>query len=413
MTDVQFFIEKYRALVETRIGWGKSDDWQSQDFENLSGEIFKKTGVLLSASTLKRIWGKVRYNSTPNLATLDALARFADFPNWRSFCHSQEEEIAVTPEEPKVTKRNYRIPLLVVIAIAALTLIAFVLQQQSVKTLRYSKILFSSKPVTSGIPNTVIFEYDASGSNADSIFIQQNWDERRRFRVDKNRHEYASTYYLPGYYRAKLVLDDSVVKEHDLLIESDWIGVLEKEPIPAYLPRELYMKDGRMGLEETDLNIDPKDYRNEPPIFLLSRVSRDMEVPSENFELSVLLQNTFTRVSAPCREASVMLLGTGGVIRIPMSAPGCVGDLLLRLGDRAIAGNTHNLSGFGVDFNRPVQLMCAASSGEINISLNDSPVFRDKFPKGIGRIVGVRIAFTGSGTVRHFRLSRFLKPAKQ
>ncbi|PWG81398.1 hypothetical protein [Pararcticibacter amylolyticus] len=408
MTDTQFFIEKYRTLVETRIGWGKSDNWQSQDFETLSGEIFKKTGVLLSASTLKRIWGKVRYNSTPNLATLDALARFVDFPNWRSFCHWQEEATAAL-EEPKVTNRKYRIPLLVTVVTIVLTLIAFILQRQSVKTLRYSNIRFSSKPVTNGIPNTVIFKYDATRSNADSVFIQQNWDKRRRFRVDKNRHEYSSTYYLPGYYRAKLVLDDSVVKEHDLLIESDWIGVLQKEPIPGYLPRELYMKDGSMGLEEADVNIGPKDYQNEPPVFLLSRVAKDMEVPSEAFELSMLLQNTFTRVSAPCRQASVMLLGTGGVIRIPMSAPGCVGDLLLLLGDRAIDGKTHNLSGFGVDFNKPVQLRCAVSSAEIGISLNGTLVFRDKFPKGIGRIVGVRIAFTGSGTVSNFKLSSLRK----
>ncbi len=404
MTDTQFFIEKYRTLVEIRIGWGKSENWQSQDFETLSGEIFKKTGVLLSASTLKRIWGKVKYNSTPNLATLDALARFVDFPNWRSFCQWQEGTTAAL-EEPKVTKKKYKIPLLVTVATITLTLIAFVLQRLSVKTLRYSNIRFSSKPVTSGIPNTVIFEYDAAMSNADSVFIQQNWDKRRRFKVDKNRHEYSSTYYLPGYYRAKLVLDDSVVKEHDLLIESDWIGVLQKEPIPSYLPRELYMKDDWMGLKEADLNTGSKDYQNEPPVFLLSRVAKDMEVPSEAFELSMLLQNTFTRVSAPCRQASVMLLGTGGVIRIPMSAPGCVGDLLLLLGDRAIDGKTHNLSGFGVDFNKPVQLRCAASSAEIGISLNGTLVFRDKFPKGIGRIVGVRIAFTGSGTVRDFKLS--------
>ncbi|MDQ1089571.1 hypothetical protein [Siphonobacter sp. SORGH_AS_1065] len=402
MTDIQIFILKYRALVESKIGWRKSTDWQSQDFETLSEEIFKKTGVLLSPSTLKRIWGKVKYNSTPNLATLDALAQFVDFPNWRSFCSAQEEKTDPKPKERK--KRGYRITLLVVAAVVALALIGFVLQKQFGRTLTYRHTRFSSQPVTQGVPNTVLFEYDASDSNADSVFIQQSWDERRRFKVDKHKHEYASTYYLPVYYRAKLVLNDSVVKEHDLFIESDWIGVLDKDPMPIYLPRELYFKAGGLGLEEADLIMDSKDYNQEVPTFVLTRVDKDMGIESENFELTMALQNTFTQVSAPCRQASVMLLGTGGVIEIPLSAPGCVGDLLLRLGEEEIAGNTHNLSSFGVDFTKAVQLKCMASAGVLTISLNEKLAFKGKFSKGIGRIVGVRIAFKGSGIVRNFKL---------
>lgn len=404
MTDIHFFIEKYKTLIESRIGWGKSHDWQSQDFETLSAEIFTKTGVLLSASTLKRIWGKVKYTSIPNLTTLDTLAQFADFPSWRAFCNAQEQR--AEPETLNPKKRSYRAPFLLIGIVSLLAMIGLAIQKKASKPLVYKNIRFSSQPVTSGIPNTVIFKYEAEDSNADSVFIQQNWDERRRFKVDKDKNEYASTYYLPGYYRAKLVLNDSVVNEHDIFIESDWIGVLDKKPIPIYLPEELYRKEDWLGIRKEDLSTDTGDYQSEVPTFVLTRVDKDMDVPSESFEMSMVLQNTFTGVRVPCRGASVMLLGTGGVIRVPLSSSGCVGDLHLILGTEEIAGNTRNLSDLGVDFEKPVELKCTVSAGLIRISLDGRIVFKEKFPGGIGRIVGTRISFEGSGRIRDFKLRK-------
>ena len=222
MDDNQPLIEKCKLLVEQRLGWGSSANWQHQDFENLSDQVFEATGVVLSASTLKRIWGKVQYNSKPNLSTLDALARFIGFANWRTFTAS-----AAVPPEPAapvlpVKRRSFPKMVFVLLLLAiAFLFIGFIFLYKPVKQLQYDQVRFSSQPVTLGVPNTVVFEYDATHSNADSVFIQQSWDPKRRFKVNKNLHTYTSTYYMPGYYKAKLILNNSIVKEHDLYIESD------------------------------------------------------------------------------------------------------------------------------------------------------------------------------------------------
>jgi hypothetical protein len=74
-----------RQLIEQMLNWGDSNIWGNDDFEQLSQQIFDKTRVQLSVSTLKRIWGKVRYESFPNAATLNALAQFLDYTSWRDF----------------------------------------------------------------------------------------------------------------------------------------------------------------------------------------------------------------------------------------------------------------------------------------------------------------------------------------
>ncbi len=76
-------------LIEAKLRWGPSEQWSRTDFEALQERILLETGVNLSTSTLRRVWGKVRYQSAPQLATLNALARFAHFENWREFVSGQ------------------------------------------------------------------------------------------------------------------------------------------------------------------------------------------------------------------------------------------------------------------------------------------------------------------------------------
>lgn len=56
------------------------------DYELLSFVIEHETGDLISSSTLKRLWGYVRYASLPRIATLDTLSRYIGFRDFKSYC---------------------------------------------------------------------------------------------------------------------------------------------------------------------------------------------------------------------------------------------------------------------------------------------------------------------------------------
>jgi hypothetical protein len=85
MNRAEFLIEKTIKLYESKTGWGDSDEWTNQDFVVLSQKIQERTGEPLSYVTLKRVWGKVKYDSLPNTHTLDTLVQFLDYENWRDF----------------------------------------------------------------------------------------------------------------------------------------------------------------------------------------------------------------------------------------------------------------------------------------------------------------------------------------
>ena len=85
MNTGDFLIEKTIKLYESNTGWGDSGEWTNQDFVILSEKIQQRTGVSLSHVTLKRIWGKVKYDSLPSTHTLNTLVQFLGYECWRDF----------------------------------------------------------------------------------------------------------------------------------------------------------------------------------------------------------------------------------------------------------------------------------------------------------------------------------------
>jgi hypothetical protein len=105
MNTVELLIEKTIKLYESHTGWGDSDDWTNQDFVTLSEKIQERTGAALSHVTLKRIWGKVKYDSLPNTHTLNTLVQFLGYENWRDF-RSQNGNATASAITPKQIKGN-------------------------------------------------------------------------------------------------------------------------------------------------------------------------------------------------------------------------------------------------------------------------------------------------------------------
>ena len=56
----------------------------SRHFNLLRDKIYEKTGVLLSATTLKRLWGYLDEPTKPSRHTLDTLSRYAGWNGWNA-----------------------------------------------------------------------------------------------------------------------------------------------------------------------------------------------------------------------------------------------------------------------------------------------------------------------------------------
>lgn len=396
-----------RSRIEQNLNWGASSEWTNSDFELLSEKIYEKTQVRLSISTLKRIWGKVKYDNSPTAATLNALAHYIGYSSWRDF--ESEQTRSSTPEitpttvnvPPKKTRfqlPRYAISIILLIA-AGIGAISFLIKGKPKESVPTGVAKFKAHPVTDDLPNSVVFDYDVTGFQADSVLIQQNWDPRRRKRVSPTGKQHTSIYYQPGYFQAKLLVNDSIVKEDIVFITTKgWRGIVDDNPVPIYLSDQNIRLNGHLGVTSKTLR-----EKLGTPVFnqrytTLHNV-RDFGVDVDNFDFEATLRNLSTPEESVCRMIAVMLLTTDGALYVPLSTKGCISQLTLLTPSGSRSGEENDFSALGCDFRQLEKLSISVHEGVFRVSVNDREAFRESVNHQGTKIVGVRIGFEGAGEV--------------
>ena len=90
------YLELCKSRIEDKLQWGPVAQWHNEEFEDLSKGILEKSDVSLSHTTLKRLWGRVKYEHLPTTTTLNALAIFLGYENWRGFRQFNVSKIRVS-----------------------------------------------------------------------------------------------------------------------------------------------------------------------------------------------------------------------------------------------------------------------------------------------------------------------------
>jgi len=425
MLSNEALIDEVRKIIETKTGWGESDDWTNQDFVALSEKIQEQTGVAISHVTLKRIWGKVKYDSLPNTHTLNTLVQFVGYKSWRDFKlqngnnETHEEAVPETPVEKPLNGHAHTTPakkispvlvkgLTVVLSLAAvIVIIQFIFAGQRSKVNPNDYAFSSKKVVTEGVPNSVVFDYDASKAPVDSsIIFQQSWDTTYRTKVGKNEHQHTNIYYYPDYYEAKLLVGHKIVKEHNVLITSGgWLPIVVQKPVPAYFKKEDAMGDGKFSLSMDKIKSRNLKLGDEPLITVYSNVRDFGEIYTDNFVFETYLKNDFSEGAAICQKTIVYILCEGTAIGIPLCMKGCVSDIDLLFTEFFVSGKQKSLATFGVDFSKYAKIRIESKNGKAKIFVNDALAYEVNDHIKKAKIIGFDYVFYGTGSVDYVKMS--------
>lgn len=398
--------------IETRLNRGPGSGWTNYDFEKLSAEIEQKTGVLLSITTLKRIWGKIRSSHIPTQTTLNALARFLDADDWRAFINSQHfpteaaepAEPAIEPKIPVQKQKGFKISyaLVIFLFIFAVSFLIFSGRKQNNARIDASKFQFSADKVMSkGVPNSVVFTYDASAANTDSIYIVQTWDIRRKTLVSKYNNKHSAIYYYPGFFNTKLIIDSIVVKSHDLQITSDgWLGLVENEGIPVYFKKEEIQKSEAVSIDSALLKKYNITLQPEPPRIRFFHQGDMGDLMNDNFIFETTLRNRFNDGNNACQFMQVLIQCKNDIIIIPLSAKNCAGDLSVYAAGKGLISKEADLTGFGTDLNEWTTLRVETVNKKMTFFVNGNKAASFVFPNEATGIVGVQYRFNGLGDIK-------------
>lgn len=385
-------VQKCLLEIEDKLGWGNSSSWHNDVFIELSETIQQNTHVLLSPTTLKRVWGRITYASAPSISTLNTLSQFAGYVNWRDFKNKAKTN------KPSWLVQKVTANIGVIVGSAALMTLVFIslysmTGRSKPQVIDAEDIQFTSQPITEGLPNSVVFDFNLKSIKSDSIFIQQFWDKTKTIRIRNNQQEQATgIYYYPGYFRSKLLVDGDIIKEHDLFIKSNgWLGTIDYKPVPKYF-------DG----SDLSLNIDLLEEiaNNSEPIGTSYHFVKDFgDVSGDHIHVQSSVQNLYRDKWGVCQRFRIVILGTKGALSIPFSIPGCVSDIGLMLNERYWSGKEHDLSAFGIDIATPRDIGISIKNRDVRIAVDRQEIFNDTYNESIGDFVGIRYRFIGAGKI--------------
>ena len=395
-------------LIEQKLNWPPSGEWRNYEFTELSDKILDATGVNLSVTTLKRVFGKVKYESLPSSATLNTLATFLGYQSWMYFKSREKidkEEVVDAPSaaEKKFTLWNKLWPVSAAASVVAILAFSFLSGKPKNLMVNEKEIVFTSKPLAQGLPNSVVFNVDLKGNTPSKAIIQQSWDSTRTIALQKGQKEATGIYYFPGYFRAKLILDDKIIKEHDLFIRSEkWMATIDHQPIPTYIKDNDLLLDKEMTVSQ---NVLDEIKTVTTPIWLTYHLVKPFDhLQSDNFTLVSSIKNIYGAGPAVCKTAKIFVLCSKGALIIPFTIPGCASDINLKANDVFLQGKSNDLSSFSTDISDWSLIRINVTGRELSVYINDHLVRKEKYKEDAGEVVGLRYSFLGAGSVKGIEL---------
>ncbi len=383
-----------------------------RNLEFLTERIESKTGVLISLSTIKRLING-EFSRLPQIATLNAIAVSLGYENWQAYkvnrSRDSQPKTSHRPDRNEKTftnavqtrKSSYKRYFLLggLTVVAALGLLA-ILKFRKPGLGNIANAQFSARKTTSNdLPNTVVFNYNVDGVNADSFFIQQSWDRNRRVRVYKNNYTLTDIYYEPGYHKAKLIANEQVIKTVDVSIPTDRWFFSAKERIPRSIPK--YIQAGA-GIHNGSLQLLPQEILNSQVdmkkeneyahLYFPSKI----EYSSDDYVLKFRIRvNPVNNDFCPYYMAEVFC--QNDFMFFTTTPKGCASEIIAQFGENYRSGKTNDFSALASDPKAWQDVELTVKNKKVNIRINNKEVFSTTYQQSAGLITG--LGFISNGLV--------------
>lgn len=393
-----------KTQIEQKFSFGLGRGYTQKDLEHLCSEIETKTGVVISLSTVKRLW-KGDYKQSPQLATLNALAALLDFKDWKEFKSANQ-----VPTKPTRTISQKAIMLMAGGAMVAGFLIFTFATKTSTKSklkpiVKGDVVFEASKTVTAGIPNTVIFKYDVSNVVADSFYLQQSWNWAQRVTLDPKESVLTSIYYESGFHKARLLANDSVIAIQPIHIISDgWephIYRSDSDPEIIDLKNETFISNGQLHIDSSMLVRRNINFTKRFHTRITN--SQPFNLHSDNFRFSTRLKadRIFHEL---CPYMRLVIVTDVSSFSVSWTGKGCETKAQYKIGEITRSGNNNDLSALGADLFEWQDLELIVENRSATIYLNGQPAYREHFQKDCGNIMTLIYIFDGTGSIDYATL---------
>lgn len=414
------WVQRCMSELCRKAGFTDCNNLVQRELEFICDSIETKTGVLISLSTMKRLF-KGQFSRQPQVATLDAISLFLGYEHWQDFKLKKSREMSsiasngshIKEKAPLQAATTHLLSYFViagVLILTALALIAF-LQRNKSKAAHAAitgieKAQFSMNRTTiSDLPNTVVFNYNIDEVSADSFFIQQSWDRDRRVKIDKKNHTLTDIYFEPGYHVAKLIANEQVIKTIDVSIPTDRWFYYAKERKPAATPEYITctgFKSGSLTMNKDEILTSGVDPQKEH-IYLQVWFPAKIEYGSENYVMQCRIRINQLK-SNFCPFLMCEVFCQRHFMYFKSMPAGCTHEMAAQFGETTLYGKTNDLSALATNPNEWQDVEIMVKDKVVTIKINQATVLTTSYQESSGKITGLGFISNGLPEVDYVSL---------
>ncbi len=394
------YLKKCISLIAEKTGWGPYENWTHTHFVDLSHQIFVKSGVLISVSSLKRIFGKIESNHEPQRETRNALAKFLDYENWEDFTH--KNPLVFADHKTNNRKKNLKTLLIIIFLVVLISTFFFLWYYVkiflAVKSLE--KVNFSGKYLTGTSPHTVVFQYNIVGLS-DSVYVNYDDDftEINTEVLNPKKNTITHRYILPDLYKVNLTYNQKTIKTIPVHLKTNgWQTYLGYNKITKFYPYESNTGTGK-------LEIDPDKafglglFNKDEKVLLKHRLVKDFNIMGDHFCLKARVADLKKVKTLDCFIASFVIHGDSGKINISFTQDDCLEFAFLKFGDTEFSGKNNELTTLLADFTTWQGLEIEVGNRKLTIKINNEIRLLVDFPVCMGQIRSLLFDTSVSGAL--------------
>lgn len=404
--------------IAAQVGEKQILEWTNSDYIKLGRLLSRKTKVQLSESTLKRIFGKSRTSERyyPQKATRDALAQFIGYRDWYEFEFRHTAQIVHQKVIPKIIEhlpekkktKNSATWLMLASLLGLAFILTLIVQKPANKD--HSAIndvkLVCVNPIGS-IPHSAIFKLQGKGESVDSLgnFSIQFGDGKIK-RTSLTGLMLNHYYEAPGRYYPLLFYKNKVIDSAYVYLQTEGWAVTGENPTDTtrVYPVSIPGFDTKKKLFITAKAASHAGIDTLHTFFISFTNAKPTQINGDNFEFSAQLKTSANRIGVRCSQVDISIYGEKDKHAFSIIRPECTVWTRYHFSENMKDGNQDDLRAFGHDLSKGGMLKLHIKNKVVNLFINNKPVYNTQYEKSIGRVMGVKILFSGLGSFEKFGL---------
>ena len=408
-------LEFFRKEVEKKTNWGPYQNWQNRDFIYLSDLIHEKTNERISVSTLKRIFGKNASKTLPKVSTLNALANFLDFNDWKEFLLSNKPEASSSPdikqekEESENTKYFNSKYILLVVALLLIGSLSYYLINRQESKVNLEDISFSIKEVNGISPHSIQTTYKVPEKLKKKARIKQYGMGMDPIYVMLANRDAEGSYNLlirnPGIYKVGLEIDGKEYFVQECMVTTEkWemiYGGKNGATDQQLIPFDSIVNNGELYVEKDKIKSWGMDNEKASSKYIIVD-EQFKEVAGDTLVFKTRVKSLSNNFSHECGSFYITLLGSESFLSIGFAHKGCFPTIKVILPGKLLDAEIYDLSSLAIELNQWIEIELRVSKNNLIIKRDGKEVFQESFTEELGTLGGAKFHFLGSGKVDYF-----------